>query len=132
MLFVAHLTEKFAQRLKKTVTVSPEAMALLQSYHWPGNVRELENALEQAIHLMDGCELTVEHLPHELRMATIGGTEEVILTLREAERQAVIRAGRALQGNHTKMAEALGIGRTTLWRKMKAFKMSRDSFTGFG
>ncbi|MDY7040233.1 MAG: sigma 54-interacting transcriptional regulator [Chloroflexota bacterium] len=130
LLLIAHLAEKFAQRLKKTVTVSPGAMAVLQSYHWPGNVRELENVLERAMHMVDGCELTVEHLPHELRMATIGGTDGTVLTLREAERQAIIRAGRALRGNTTKMADALGIGRTTLWRKLKAFKLSPEIFRG--
>jgi transcriptional regulator of acetoin/glycerol metabolism len=62
-----------------------------------------------------------------LRTATIGGSEEV-LTFQEAERQAIIRAGRAFRGNNTKMAAALGIGRTTLWRKMKAFNLSTESF----
>lgn len=130
LLLIAHLTEKFARRLGKIVTISPEAMAVLQSYCWPGNVRELENVLERAMHMVEGNELTVEHLPRELRMATIGGTDEAILTLQEAERQAIIRAGRALRGNTTKMAEALGIGRTTLWRKMKAFNLSPESFKG--
>jgi len=130
LLLIAHLIEKFAHRLKKTVTVSPEAMAVLQSYHWPGNVRELENVLERALHMVDGSELSLEHLPGELRMATIGGTGEAVLTLQEAERQAIIRAGRALRGNTTHMASARGIGRTTLWRKMKAFNLSSESFKG--
>jgi PAS domain S-box-containing protein len=130
LLLIARLTEKFGQRLKKPVTVSPEAMAVLQSYHWPGNIRELENVLERAVHMVDGSELTVEHLPVELRKATIGGTDEVLLTLQEAERQAIIRVGRVLRGNTTKMADALGIGRTTLWRKMKAFDLSAGSFKG--
>jgi len=128
LLLVAHLIEQFAQRVRKNVTVSSGALAVLQSYHWPGNVRELENVLERAMHLVDGPELGVEHLPYELRLATIGGVEEAILTLQEAERQAIIRAGRALNGNSTKMADALGIGRTTLWRKMKAFNLSAESF----
>jgi PAS domain S-box-containing protein len=130
LLMIAHLTEKFGRRLKKTVTVSPEAMAVLQSYHWPGNIRELENVLERAVHMVDGSELALEHLPVELRTATIGGTDEVLLTLQEAERQAIIRVGRVLRGNTTKMAEALGIGRTTLWRKMKTFNLSANSFKG--
>jgi len=131
LLLTAHLIEQFAQRTKKSVTVSPEAMAVLQSYHWPGNVRELENVLERAMHMVDGPRLTVEHLPDELRAATIGGADEAVLTLQEAERQAIIRAGRALHGNTTRMADALGIGRTTLWRKMKTFDLSPDSFKRF-
>ncbi len=130
LLLTAHLVEKFARRMKKNITISPGAMAILQSYRWPGNVRELENVLERAMHMVEGDKLTVEHLPTELRMATIGGADEAILTLEEAERQAIIRAGRALRGNVTRMAEALGIGRTTLWRKMKAFNLSAESFKG--
>jgi len=130
LLLVAHLLERFGHRLGKTVTVSPQAMAMLQSYHWPGNVRELENVLERAMHVFDGSVLTVDHLPRELRMANLGGPGARIITLQEAERQAIIRAGRALQGNVTAMAQVLGIGRTTLWRKMKALRMSADSFKG--
>ncbi len=103
-------------------------MGVLQSYHWPGNLRELESVLERAMYLVEGNELMVEHLPQELRWATIGRVNEKVLTLQEAERQAIIRAGRVLQGNVTNMAQALDIGRTTLWRKMKRFKLSPDSF----
>lgn len=129
VLLIARLMEKLSQRLGGSVRLSPRAMAILRSYHWPGNVRELENVLEWAMHMADGSEITVEHLPQELRRATIGGDEdEQILTLSEAERQAIIRAGQALGGHVTKMAEALGIGRTTLWRKMKAYRLSASSF----
>jgi transcriptional regulator with PAS, ATPase and Fis domain len=128
LLLIARLIEKFGRDLRKTVIITPEAMAVLQSYHWPGNVRELENVLERGMHVMEGHELRVEHLPVEVRAATIGGTDEAILTLQEAERQAIIRAGRALRGNSTKMADALCISRTTLWRKMKEFDLSLDSF----
>lgn len=127
-LLALYLVEKIGRRLGKSVTISPGAMTLLQSYHWPGNTRELENVLEQAMHMVDGKELTVEHLPSELRSASIAGAGEHLITLQEAERQAIIRAGRALQGNVTQMANVLGIGRTTLWRKMRAFKIPPDSF----
>jgi transcriptional regulator of acetoin/glycerol metabolism len=130
LLLIAHLTERLGQRLAKVVKVTPAAMVMLQSYHWPGNVRELENVLEQAMYMVEGDELKVEHLPRELSMANIGGPEERVVTLEEAERQAIIRAGRAMQGNVTAMAQLLGIGRTTLWRKMKAFRMSAESFKG--
>ncbi len=129
LLLIERLVDKFGQQTGKTITVSPQSMAILQSYHWPGNVRELENVLEWAMHMVDGAELRVEHLPQELRRATLGGDdEEMVLTLQEAERQAIIRAGQVLQGNQTRMAQALGIGRTTLWRKMKAYNLSAESF----
>jgi transcriptional regulator of acetoin/glycerol metabolism len=129
LLMVAHLSEELGRRQEKTVRISPRAMAILQSYQWPGNVRELENVLEWAMHMADGSEITVEHLPQELRRATLSkGDDEQVLTLQEAERQAIIQAGQALEGHVTKMAEALGIGRTTLWRKMKAYDLSAETF----
>ncbi len=129
LLVIAHLSEELARRQGKTVRISPRAMAILQSYQWPGNVRELENVLEWAMHMADGSEITVEHLPQELRRATLGGdNDEQVLTLQEAERQAIIQAGQVLEGHVTKMAEALGIGRTTLWRKMKAYDLSAETF----
>jgi transcriptional regulator of acetoin/glycerol metabolism len=128
LLLIAHLIDRLGQRLGKTVTVTPPAMAMLQSYHWPGNVRELENVLERALYMVESNELKVEHLPLDLCTANIGGPGERIVTLEEAEREAIIRAGRATQGNVSAMAQLLGIGRTTLWRKMKASGMSAESF----
>ncbi len=129
LLVIGQLIEELGRRHGKAVRISPRAMAILQSYQWPGNIRELENVLEWAMHMADGSEITVEHLSHELRRATLGNDgEEQVLTLREAERQAIIRAGQALEGHVTKMAEALGIGRTTLWRKMKSYDLSAETF----
>jgi transcriptional regulator with PAS, ATPase and Fis domain len=129
ILLIADLTQNLAQDLGRSVRISPRAMAILQSYRWPGNIRELKNVLEWALHMADGSEVTVEHLPQEIRSASIGGDrDEQVLTLQEAERQAIIQAGQALEGQVTKMAEALGIGRTTLWRKMKAYGISTDTF----
>ncbi len=128
-LLIHDLISRFSQRMGKRVHISPEAMAALQSYPWPGNIREMENVLERAMYMVeDGGRLEVEHLPRKLQEAVIGGTGEDVLTLKEAERQAIIRAGRAYQGKITRMAEALGIARTTLWRKMKAYGLSARSF----
>ncbi|MGD2176862.1 MAG: sigma 54-interacting transcriptional regulator [Anaerolineae bacterium] len=129
LMMIAHLTDELAQRQETAVRISPRAMAVLRSYQWPGNVRELENVLEWAMHMASGSEITIEHLPQELRRATLSGEEdEQVLTLQEAERQAIIQAGQALEGHVTKMADALGIGRTTLWRKMKAYDLSTETF----
>ncbi|MCA9979154.1 MAG: hypothetical protein KC413_25505, partial [Anaerolineales bacterium] len=53
---------------------------------------------------------------------------EPVLTRAEAEREAILRAGWACQGHVTEMAEQLGIGRTTLWRKMKRLNITPDKF----
>ncbi|MBC7227038.1 MAG: sigma 54-interacting transcriptional regulator [Thermoflexales bacterium] len=128
ILLATHIVNKCAARFGKEVTISPEAMAVLKSYSWPGNLRELENVLEWAVHLLEGTELNVRHLPEELRRAVSGGEKGKILTFEEAERQAIIMAGQAFRGNVTQMANALGVGRTTLWRKMRSFGIHPADF----
>ena len=128
VLLATHIVNKCAARLGKEVTISPDAMAVLRAYSWPGNLRELENVLEWAVHLLDGTALNVRHLPEELHRAVWGGERGKVFTFEEAERQAIILAGQAFQGNVTQMASALGVGRTTLWRKMRSFGIQPADF----
>ncbi len=128
ILLATHIVNKCAARLGKEVAISSDAMAALRSYPWPGNLRELENVLEWAVHLLEGTELTIRHLPEELRRAASGSERGTVFTLEEAERQAIILAGQAYQGNVTQMASALGVGRTTLWRKMRSFGIHPADF----
>lgn len=125
---VTHIVNKCAARLGKEVTVSPRAIAALKVYPWPGNIRELENVLEWAVHLLEGTELDVHHLPETVRQGVRSGDKARVLTLEEMERQAIVLAGQAFRGNVSQMANALGIGRTTLWRKMKALGISPSEF----
>ncbi|MCS7282344.1 MAG: sigma 54-interacting transcriptional regulator [Anaerolineae bacterium] len=123
-----HIVNRCAARLGKEVTISPRAMAVLKAYPWPGNIRELENVLEWAVHLLEGTELDIHHLPETVRQGIRSGGKSRVLTMEEMERQAIVLAGQAFQGNVTQMANALGIGRTTLWRKMKALGISPTDF----
>lgn len=128
VLLATHIVNRCAAQLGKKVTISPRAMAAIKSCPWPGNVRELENALEWAVHLLEGTELDIQHLPGELCRALTSSEQEEVLTLEEAERRAILLAGQTFQGNVTQMADALDIGRTTLWRKMKAFGIHPADF----
>lgn len=106
------------------IEISPEALQALRRYRWPGNNRELENALERAANLSEYNLIEVKHLPENIRgRSSKAAQEEHVPALHEAEREAIIRAGWACNGNLSKMAAMLGIGRTTLWRKMKAAGM---------
>ncbi len=109
-----------------------EVVDVLRRYPFPGNVRELESVIERAvIHSEDGL-IRVMDLPdvvrtrHSLQPQT--PIPQPTLTLEEAEREAIIRAGWAHQGTATSMAQALGINRSTLWRKMKQFGLSIHDF----
>ncbi len=127
LLAVATL-DRLRRQTGQRVEISPEALQVLRRYRWPGNVRELENVLERAATLCEGV-ITPRNLPEVVRgrLAQTAPLEPV-LDLHEAEYEAIVRAGWACQGNLTKMAEMLGIGRTTLWRKIKADNIRVDDF----
>jgi transcriptional activator for dhaKLM operon len=131
------LAERFLTRLSPgknpAITINEGAMRILCRYPWPGNVREFEMVLERAIHLgQNNNVIDVVDLPEQVRNGRIVVTQspipEPVLTTAEAEREAIIRAGWACQGRVSTMAEQLGIGRTTLWRKMKRLNITADSF----
>jgi transcriptional regulator with PAS, ATPase and Fis domain len=117
-----HFLRKFAQRLRKPVSdISGEAMQRLREYHWPGNVRELENVLERAVALAADNRLDTLDLPAAVRDASRTTHVPVRLSLREVERQHILETVDACNGNYDEAARVLGIGRTTLWRKLKEY-----------
>ena len=102
---------------------TPRANAALLKYPWPGNVRELQNAVKHGVVLAQGQVVDVEHLPEELTQPVHLSTPEeggALLTLEEAERRHILRVLEACGGQQLDAARVLGIGRTTLWRKLKA------------
>ena len=105
---------------------SPAALAALIAYAWPGNVRELLNAVERAAILAEGPEIRPADLPEEVRGA--GGDIDVVrsaaqrqLTLAELEREYTLETLRRVGGNKSRAAEALGVPRRTLYRRLKEF-----------
>jgi DNA-binding NtrC family response regulator len=110
------------------ITVSPLAMRLLQSHPWPGNIRELFSVLESAlIRGGEGVRIEAQHLPPEIREAKGGARQEGDSTRysqsvpAEAEREAILAALAEAGGVRSVAARRLGMGRTTLWRKMKEY-----------
>src|ERR1041385_3605146 len=126
------LAENFLERVGHTrqvqYSIHPDAMKLLQMYEWPGNVRELENCLERAVAMSTGSVLQVTDFPPHIRSATLRladpGRQSRILPLAELEKQAIIDALRQLNGDKLMTARALGIGKTTLYRKLKEYGIS--------
>lgn len=128
-LLVAATLDRLRRQTGRRVEIASEALQVMRRYRWPGNVRELENALERATALADQGKIEAKHLPDVIRgRSSWNEPTERVPALHEAEYEAIIRAGWACQGNLTKMAGVLGIGRTTLWRKMKASGMRLDDF----
>ena len=123
-LLVNSFLEKFNTGDRGVRSVSEEAMSCLTAYDWPGNVRELENAIERAVALGSGPLLQVNDLPTNLQQGTsarLSGSDE-LMPLEELERRAIFRALRETAGDKLAAARLLGIGKTTLYRKLKEYE----------
>ncbi|HET8699473.1 MAG TPA: sigma-54 dependent transcriptional regulator [Gammaproteobacteria bacterium] len=115
-LLIDHYAQRFAKKYGKTVApVPPATLAALRAYPWPGNVRELVHAVERAVIMAEDSALNVEHLLIEPRAAP---SPDAQLNLEALEKDAIRRAIAKHGGNLSKAAQELGLGRTTLYRKM--------------
>jgi DNA-binding NtrC family response regulator len=116
--------EKFSEAKSSVRTISEDAMSRLMVYDWPGNVRELENAVERAVALGSGPILHVGDLPSNLQYAQTERFPEQgeLVPLEELERRAIFNALRETSGDKLAAARLLGIGKTTLYRKLKQYE----------
>jgi len=129
------LVDYFISRLnrlrgKSISCVTNEALASLLSYDYPGNVRELENILEHCFVLCQGEIIQREHLPVSVcpligvNQATTGGVK----TLKQVEVILIIEALRRSKGNQTAASQELGIDKSTLYRKLKAYDIKAEAY----
>jgi DNA-binding NtrC family response regulator len=133
-LLVEHFVGKYATDAGRRLRLHPRAMERLIAHDWPGNVRELENVIHRTLLVTMGPEIKVEDLPPELGEAGefLSRVEEVetdLLSLEELERRAIRRALDACDGNLSDAARRLGIGRSTLYRKLDQYGL-RDTGEG--
>ncbi len=113
---------------KKPPTVSDEVIRIFQQYSWPGNVRELEGVVESMIILAQGNRLEKDNIPYEIRQSGDEMPQPVIsgdATLADIEKTAILQTLEKHNHNRTKTAEALGIGRRTLIRKLHEYGVSK-------
>ncbi len=131
-LLVERFQTRISQQDGREIGIDDEALAILCRYPWPGNVRELESALERAIHLSNDGVIHAADLSDAVRQGRVLSSDSLnplpLLTVAEAEQEAIIRAGWACNGRVSAMARDLKIGRTTLWRKMKRYNISPEQF----
>ncbi len=120
-LLVSYFLEKQCKKLKKPVIgLSQEAMARLYDYDFPGNVRELQNLIERAVLLSNGSRLDLdEWLPRPSDPSRAAGSP----TLTQIEKDHILEQLHSRNGNLALVAKDLGISRTTLWRRMKAYQI---------
>ena len=126
-LLANHFLAELASRAGKPVReLSPGALDILRQYPWPGNIRELRNVLEHAIIMAEGEVVRENDLPAFLRtVAPTNGTVDLgEISLGELERRH-IQALVEKKSDLGTVAKILGIGRTTLWRKMKEYGLQK-------
>ena len=134
-LLVARFLKEFSSAAGSSVTgIEPAALKALEDYPWPGNVRQLRNVVEKMVILSSGERLTVNDLPVEITAPVQHPPEQAApqpaptaapaaptdgISLQEAEKRRILAALDAAKNNKTKAAEALGISRRTLHRRLK-------------
>jgi two-component system response regulator HydG len=134
-LLTAHFLDRISRERGTKFTLSDEALRTMMRHDWPGNVRELENAVERACALSSGPIIHLGDLPTQLQQeglavhraaapaaaAESDGAAQGVVPLADLEKQAILAAIRALNGDKLQAARLLGIGKTTLYRKLKEY-----------
>ena len=136
-LLAAHFLNRISRERAAKFTLSDEALRTMMLYDWPGNVRELENSVERACALSSGPILHLGDLPTQLQQqglaaqraaaTAVAGSQGdngggvIVRTLADLEREAILTTIRTLHGDKLQAARLLGIGKTTLYRKLKEY-----------
>ncbi len=136
-LLANDLAEKHAKRLGKKINgLSENVITKFMEYNWPGNVRELENVIERAIILCKGNLISLSDLPDFLNEATPESCKEALNkqdnncnlknALKNPERKIIIQTLESVEWNRNAAARALGINRTTLYKKMVRYELLKN------
>jgi DNA-binding NtrC family response regulator len=125
-LLLQHFLNLFSHRFAKKIRgLDREALAVLRDYAYPGNVRELQNILERAVALAEGEDLTLADLPQDLQELAAGRPDQWS-TLEQQEKAYIHKVLKVTQYHLGESARILALPRTTLWRKMKKYGLSRS------
>jgi DNA-binding NtrC family response regulator len=116
----AHFLARYTQRYRKPVSaVTPAALQMMLQYEWPGNVRELDHTLERAVLMARGEQVDVSDLGLSKGRASSQSMEE--MSLESVESILIRKALARCQGNVSQAAEALGLSRGALYRRMEKY-----------
>jgi two-component system response regulator HydG len=144
-LLAAHILDRIQRESSFTYTFADDALRLLMDYEWPGNIRELEHAIERACALCSGPVLHMTDFPSQIQnhrqhnmqaqSKTVGASQEgrqtlpdspQVLSIAELEKNAILNTIRQLNGDKLMAARLLGIGKTTLYRKLKEYGLGEN------
>lgn len=119
-LFVAHFINQYTSKYRKNgISISDQALDYLCAYDWPGNIRELQHAIERAVIMTENDILQ----PDDFILSNSGKSPQKseTLNLDEIEKSTIQQALDKFNGNVSKAAKELGLGRTTMYRKMDKY-----------
>ena len=124
-LLVGFFLERLSRTSNQDRTISEEALKILLAYDWPGNVRELENCLERSCTFATDAMVQLKDLPshiHGAHAVPAGGNGSAkIVPIEQLEKQTILNTIEQLNGDKLQAARLLGIGKTTLYRKLKEY-----------
>ncbi len=129
LLLADYFLKKYSDKNKKMIKgFTPRTIDLLMRHTWPGNVRELENSVERSVILAREEVITPEHLPDAIKALDGGDAPEDTgfsagQSLKEVEKQMILRTLEETNGNRTHAADILGISRRTLQLKLKKYEI---------
>ena len=133
---IEHFLREFARETAREVLeVNKEAMDVLYNYDWPGNVRELKNLIERLVIMAPSHRITAEDIPAYIRGVQPGQARDLFRSdlLKEArrdfEREFIVRKLKEFGGNIARTAEAIGIERSHLYRKIKSYGIEHEDLT---
>jgi two-component system response regulator HydG len=126
---VEHFMQKFASQTKRKLDgIEQDALAALMNHRWPGNVRELEHTIERAVLLGTESKIGLKDLSSRLAAppdgrSPVAEAASKAYTLKDLEREYIMRVMENTGGNKTETAKILGVDRTTLYRKLEEYKV---------
>ncbi len=121
-LLASHYIKLYARKYNKPeINLSKADISRLQDYSWPGNVRELQHAIERGVIIAENAQIEFRDILVGRRTSTDNSPE---LNIAKLEQQTIEKAIEQYSGNLTQVAKALGMGRTTLYRKMEKYGIS--------
>lgn len=127
-VLINHFLERVSRSCGKRYELSDDAMQALVAYDWPGNVRELENCIERCCAMNSGPSLHSSDLPDCMsgtRRQSTSPPATRIVRLADMEKDAIVAAIKQLNGDKLMASRLLGIGKTTLYRKLKQYQVSQ-------
>lgn len=118
----AFLARYAAQAGRPIIAFTEQAEALMEKANWPGNVRQLQNAVQRAVLLCESNRINADDLRLRDPEETAGAAADLTM-MEDLERNAIIQALKETGGNKLKAAKRLGIGRQTLYNKLKSYQI---------